>query len=272
MKRTIFLYSLAVFLYALAVMFSSLLFSNSASAQSLETNPPVEIKNNSGETRKICMHKPKTITLFAIGCVELKNGESIYWNRKGVFTPFKVKVYKVRKVLDKYLYTRDLPADTGKIIIGTGGRFGFSRFKNIRKKYTLRVCNNRFEKDIYFVLGFETNYGVWTEGWWNVAKGECKNIPVSQRLKEKHNIPYGTFPRTFYYARTYGEKPLYWSGGEGDSNLCINTKKAFNKLQFKQDGTGVRKPLPCTAENESFVRFRRVKDPSIKKEMYYLTF
>ena len=251
-----------------------LLFIYYVSAQSLETNPPVSIKNNSEETRKICMHKPKKITLFAIGCVELKKGESIFWNRKGIFTPFKIKIFKVRKVIDKYLYTRDLPADTGKIIIGTGGRFGFSRFKNIRKKYTLRVCNTRFPDKVYFVLGLETNYGFWTEGWWNVAKGKCINIPVSKRLKEKHNIPYGTFPRTFYYARTYyGDESLYWRGGEGDQSLCINTKKAFNKLQFKQDGTGVRKPFPCIAEkNESLVKFRRLKDPSIKKEMYYLTF
>ncbi|NNE67044.1 MAG: DUF1036 domain-containing protein [Pyrinomonadaceae bacterium] len=256
----------------LALVFGLFTFFSSVSAQQMSTNPPVEIKNNSGERRKICMHKPKKVTLFAIGCVELNSGESIYWNRKGVFTPFKVKIYKVRKVIDKYLYARDLPADTGKIIIGTGGRFGFSRFKNIRSKYTLRVCNNRFEDRVYFALGYETNYGTWTEGWWNVAKGECKNIAVSKRLKEKWNIPFGTFPRTFYYARTYGENPLYWTGGDGDSKLCINTKKAFGKSQFLPDGTGVKKLLPCEAEADKLVAFRRLKDPSIKKEMFYLTF
>jgi uncharacterized membrane protein len=264
MKRKLFLN-----LFALLISLFSI---NYVSAQSLETNPAVDIKNNSGETRKICMHKPKTITLFAIGCVELRNGESIFWNRKGVFTPFKVKIYKVRKVLDKYLYARDLPADTGKIIIGTGGRFGFSRFKNISTKYVLRVCNQRFEDKVYFVLGYETNYGFWTEGWWNVAKGECKNIPVSKRLKEKWNVPYGTLPRTFYYARTYGDTPLYWRGGEGDYNLCVNTKKAFKKIQFINDGTNIRKPLPCDDTNEEFITFRRVKDPRVKQEYYYLTF
>jgi hypothetical protein len=256
-----------------AILFIIFISAVYASAQGLETNPAVEIKNNSGETRKICMHKQKTITLFAIGCVELKNGESIYWNREGVFTEFKVKIYKVRKLIDKYLYTRDLPADTGKIIIGTGGRFGFSRFKNIRTKYTLRVCNTKYPDGVYFVLGFETNYGFWTEGWWNVGEGKCINIPVSKRLKDKYNIPYGTLPRTFYYARTYyGDESLYWRGGEGDSELCINTAKAFSKLQFKQDGTGVKTPLPCTAENESLVKFRSLKDPSVKQETYYLSF
>lgn len=254
-----------------AIIVGNLLLSNIASAQGLETNPPVEIKNNSGETRKICMHKQKTITLFAIGCVELKVGESIYWNREGIFTPFKVKVYEVRKILDKYLYARNLPADTGKIIIGTGGRFGFSRFKNIAAKYTLRVCNTKYPGGVYFVLGLETNYGFWTEGWWNVANGKCVDIPVSKRLKEKHNIPYGTLPRTYYYARTYyGDESLYWRGGEGDQTLCINTAKAFSKLQFKQDGTGIRTPLPCTGQNEKHVKFRRASDPRVKQEMYRL--
>lgn len=255
------------------MIFGQLLFTSQISAQSLETNPPVEIKNNSGETRKICMHKPKAITLFAIGCVELKNGENIYWNREGVFTPFKVKVYRSQKILDKYLYARDLPADTGKIIIGTGGRFGFSRFKNIATKYVLKACNTRYPDGVYLVLGFETNYGFWTEGWWKIDNGKCIDIPVSKRLREKHNIPYGTLPRTFYYARTFdGEESLYWRGGEGDTELCINAAKQFAKLQFIQDGTGVKTRQPCTAENEVFVKFRRAKDPTVKQEIYRLDF
>lgn len=256
----------------LALIFITIQLSVSVSAQSLATNPPVLIKNNSGETRKICMHKPKTITLFAIGCVELKRGESIYWNRKGVFTPFKVKIYKVRKILDKYLFTRDLPADTGKIIIGKGGRFGFSRFKNIRTKYSLRACNQRFDDTVYFTLGLETNYGFWTEGWWGVKKGKCINVNVSDRLKDKHNVPFGTKPDIHYFARSYGKKRLTWSGGEGDYSLCIDPKSAFNLLQFRQSGTGKYDPLPCSAETRKRVSFRRLKEPAERNSVFYLTF
>lgn len=257
-------------IYLLAMIVALISITGSASAQDI--NPPVEIKNSSGETRKICMHKAKEITLFAIGCVELKNGESIFWNRKGIFTPFKVKIYELRTILDKYLYARDLPADTGKIIIGTGKRFGFSRFKNIRTKYELRICNERFDDKVYFALGFETNYGFWTEGWWNLAKGKCMTIPVSKRLKEHWNIPYGTLPRTYFYARTYGDNPLYWTGGEGDHDLCINKAKAFSLTQFRQDGSAQYTPLPCSEENLERIKFRRVKDPLEKQSMYYLTF
>lgn len=259
--------------YLIATIFGLLLLSTYISAQSMETNPPVEIKNTSGEERKICMHKPDLISLFAIGCVTLKNGENIYWNREGIFTTFKVKVYKTQKILDKYLYARDLPADTGKIIIGSGKRFGFSRFKNISTKYGLKACNTKYPDGIYMVLGFETNYGTWTEGWWKIDKGKCINIPVSKRLKEKHNIPYGTLPRLFYYARTYyGDESLYWRGGDGDTEFCINTAKQFSKLQFVQDGTGVKTRQPCTAENEGLVKFRRATDPAVKQEYFYLTF
>ena len=258
----------------LAVIIATLQISTNVAAQNSQNmNPPVHIKNNSGETRKICMHKPKQVTLFAIGCVELKRGESIYWNRKGIFTPFKVKIYKVRKVIDKYLYARDLPADTGKIIIGTGGRFGFSRFKNIRPKFSLRACNERFSDPVYFSVGYETNYGFWTEGWWSVKKGKCITLPVSERLKKNLNIPFGTQPDLYYFARSYGAKPLTWSGGEGDFNLCINPKKAFNLIQFKRGSeSGRYDPLPCEAENRERVRFRRIKEPAGDRTVFFLGF
>lgn len=237
-----------------------------AVAQSLETNPAVEIRNTGDEARKVCFHRDKTVTLFAIGCVTLAPGENIYWNREGQFTPFKVKVYQKRKLIDKYLYARDLPADTGKILVGTGGRFGFSRFKNIRTQYTLRVCNDRFDDDIWFTLGFETNYGSYSHGWWNIAKGQCRNIGVSQFLKDKHNIPFGTIPVIHYYARTHGDKPLYWTGDSGDRQFCTNTGKKFGLSRDKATGPS------CEAGLES-ITYRRLNIPNQNSNgMLYLTF
>lgn len=199
----------------------------SAWAQNIGDNPPVEIKNTGDETRKICFHKPKRVTLFAIGCVHLKPGEHIFWDRKSTYTPFKVKVYKDRKLVDKYLYSRDLPGDTGKIIIGTGGRFGFSRFKNISKQFTLRVCNQTYDDPVYFSLGLDYANFMVSEGWWNVKKGECKNIPITKRAKDNWNVPFSMIPRVFFYARTYGEKPLYWRRGDNARVFCLNPGKRF---------------------------------------------
>ena len=199
----------------------------SASAQAIGDNPPVEIKNTGDEVRKICFHKPKRVTLFAIGCVHLKPGENIFWDRKSTYTPFKVKVYQDRKLVDKYLYSRDLPGDTGSILIGRGFRFGFSRFKNIRKQFTVRVCNTKYDDPVYFALGLDyANYMV-SEGWWSVKKGECKNIPITKRAKDNWSVPYSQIPRVYYYARTYGDKPLYWNKGEGARVFCLNPKQRF---------------------------------------------
>lgn len=235
-----------------------------AQAQSLPSNPPVEIRNTGDETRKICFHKPKRVTLLAIGCVTLKKGENIYWDRKGVFTPFKVKIYEKRKLIDKYLYARDLPADTGKVIVGNGARFGYSRFKNISKQFTVRVCNNTQNDPVYFALGLDYADKMVSEGWWNVKKGECKNIPISKRAKDNWNLPYSQVPRVFYYARTYGDKPLYWNKGDGARVFCLNPGKRFKGY------LGGNRACAQDAEEQTYRLLTALSQRS--DEIQYLTF
>lgn len=212
-----------------------------ASAQSLTTNPAVEISNTGNETRKVCFHKPKRVTLLAIGCVTLSPGERIFWDRKGVFTPFKVKVYKKRKLVDKYLYSRDLPMDTGKVLVGAGGRFGFSRFKNITKQFKIRVCNSNYDDPVYLVLGYDTPYGMMSHGWWGLERGQCRTLPVTKNLKSNWNIPSSQAPRIYFYARTYGDEPLYWHGRNDNRarSFCMNPGKRFKaKLDASSACTG----------------------------------
>ena len=199
----------------------------SANAQSVTTNPAVEVRNNSNETRKICFHKAKTIALLPKGCVVLKRGERTFWNREGVFTPFKVKIYQKRKVIDKYLYSRDLPSDTGKIIVSNGGRFGFSSFKNIRKAFTIRACNNSFNETIWLAVGYDLPRRDYSRGWWSLKQGQCTNIGVSQWLKKTHNWPHSIIPRLYYFARTYGDNPKFWSAGRDSKLFCINQDNKF---------------------------------------------
>lgn len=45
-----------------------------------------------------------------------------------------------------------------------------------------------------------------------------------------------------------------------------------SKLQFRQEGTGVKTPEPCTAKDEQVVKLRRLADPSVKQEVYRLDF
>lgn len=236
----------------------------SASAQNIGDNPPVKIENTGDETRKICFHKAKRVTLFPIGCVHLKPGEHIFWDRKSTFTPFQVKIYKDRKLIDKYLYSRDLPGDTGKILIGTGARFGFSRFKNIRKQFTVRVCNDTYDDPVFFALGLDYANFMVSEGWWSVEKGECKNIPITRRAKDNWNIPYSSIPRVYYYARTYGDKPLFWRRGENARVFCLNPGKRFKGY------LGGGNVCQENAEGQSYRFLKVLNDRS--DEMQYLTF
>ena len=202
-------------------------WSGGAAAQSLATNPQVEIRNTGDETRKLCLHKDKDITLFAKGCLTIGPGETLLWDRKGEFTPFKIKVYEKRKLLDKYLYTRSLPGDTGRIIVGSGGRFGFSRFQNIAKKFSLRMCNTQYDDPVYVAIGLDYADRKLSEGWFSIARGRCIDVPISQRAKDNWNMPYSKIPRIYYYARTYGEKPVYWNRGANAQTFCLDQGKRF---------------------------------------------
>lgn len=215
--------------------FAFAIMASGASAQLIGDNPPVEITNTSNETRKICFHKPKRVTLFPIGCVTLKSGENIFWNRNSEFTPFKVKVYRKRKLIDKYLYSRDLPGDTGKVIVGNGEGFGFSRFKNMVGQYRVRACNTEQTDDVWLSIGFDTTYGMLSEGWWQIPQGECRTIDINDRMRKKWNLGVSTPPRVYYYARTYGEKPLFWNKSGLARIFCINTKKQFD-ANLRGDG------------------------------------
>lgn len=224
-----------------------------AAAQTVGSNPPVLVQNISDETRKICFHKPKRVTLFPIGCVTLKKGESINWDRKGVFTPFKVKVYQKRKLVDKYLYSRDLSGGTGKVIVGEGKRFGFSLFKNMAKDFVVRACNTQHDDPVWLSLGFDTSWGMMSQGWWELKRGECKTLPVTKSLERNWNVGRSNMPRVYYYARTYGENRKVWSKGRLAKTFCLN-----KGTRFKARLDGVE---DCSADQEK-TAFRFLSAPT----------
>jgi hypothetical protein len=169
---------------------------------------------------------------------------------------------------------RNNSGQTQTIVKGEGGSFGFSRAERKPQtiKYRLKVCNSQFDQTVYFTLGFETDDVFVTEGWWDVAKDKCIEIDVSQRLKKGFGVPYGNLPKTYYYARIYGDKPLFWMGGEADQRLCINETDTFVKKQFNKDSSGNRAALDCSAAGDVMVSFRRLGDPKTTEQYYYLTF
>lgn len=262
MRRTQLFYLFAILIIILA----------SGIYASAQSNITVSIQNISGEGRKICFYNiDDKAGIIPKVCFTMNKNEVASWENKDR-TDFMVKVFKPA-VFDEYLYTRRLPNDTNKIIVGEGGRFGFGRAesKTPPTRYFLKVCNQQWDQKIYFVLGFENNKGFWTQGWWNLEKGKCLNFPVSEMMKSKWGIEYGYMPNIYYYAKTAGEKPLEWRGGDGDYNLCINMSNVFEKKQFETNANS-KQPLPCDGTSDKFVRFRRLPEPKTNIPTFELIF
>jgi hypothetical protein len=253
-----------------AILLTSLFSAEYAAAQ---TDGIVEINNISGEGRKICMYRSDMLVLVPYKCFELNTGRKVIWSREGDRSSFIVKVFKPALLIDKYLYTRHLPGRTTWINMGKGGMFGYStdKPKPPVTKYRLRVCNQQSDDKVYFTLGFETNAKFFTEGWWNLKKGECMEVGVSERLKKVIGLEYGNTPRTFYYARTYGGIPQQWDGGTEGRPVCVNNKKAFRTL-YERGKDGNYLPSPCGGDGQEQVSFRLLGEPKADQEYYYLTF
>ncbi|MEZ5307422.1 MAG: DUF1036 domain-containing protein [Pyrinomonadaceae bacterium] len=234
----------------------------------------VQIRNRSLEKRKLCVYGGNdAIGVVPSRCFDFNPDEVVDWNRGADGSNFKVRIFKPG-LIDDYLYSRDLPGNTKVIVMGEGKTFGYSQSepKPQAVKYRLKVCNQQYDANIYFTLGHETSSLFLSEGWWNVTKGQCIEIAVSERLKKDWGVEYGTVPTTYYYARTYGDKPLYWWGKDENNELCIHTKSAFAIKQTEKDGAGGIRPVTCVAEGLQKVKFRKLGSPKANEEYYYLTF
>lgn len=256
-----------------AVLLTGLFAAEYAAAQA---DGFVKIRNTSSDKKKICMYRSyragNAIMLLPYKCFELLSGEMVTWSREGDRSNFVVKIFKPA-LIDKYLYTRNLPGDTTTIIIGGGGRFGYStdKPKPPVTRYRLRICNQQFDDMVYFTLGYETNAAFFTEGWWNLKKGECMEVGVSERLKKVLGLEYGNMPRTFYFAQTYGKTPQEWNGGADGRRVCVNNKKEFRTLYLRgNDGNYL--PVPCGGDGQKQVSFRLLGEPTANQEYYFLTF
>ncbi len=256
-----------------AVMLMCIFFPEKAVAQ---TDGLVKIRNTSSDPKKICMYRSykagSAIVLLPYKCFKLLSGEMVTWNREGDRSSFVAKIFKPA-LIDKYLYTRNLPGDTITISIGGAGRLSHTTYKPMQPvtKYRLQVCNQQYDDIVYFTLGYETNSAFFSEGWWNLKKGECMEVGVSERLKKVLGVEFGNTPRTFYYAQTYGKTPQEWNGGADGRSVCVNNKKEFRTL-YLRGNDGNYPPSPCGGDGQKQVSFRLLGEPTANQEYYYLTF
>jgi uncharacterized membrane protein len=254
MQRT---FILALF----AIVATGLLFAEQASAQSL---PRVEISNDSWEKRKVCFYKDGT-GLVPYRCFEMLHGEKTVWNRESDTAPFNVKVFRPGLV-DTLLHYRRLPGLTNSIVLGTGKRLGYTEVA----RYRLKVCNTQFNQKIFFALHFVTDRNFLTEGWWSVAKGKCVEFAVSDQLRQRLNLAYGTMPRIYMYAETFTRDKLYWTGGRDGLMRCVDRSEEF-RFVYPGAWSG-NVPASTCSSNQKVVSFRPIASPKANEVYFYLTF
>ncbi len=111
-----------------AILLTVLFLSGYAAAQPLSY---VEISNRSGEKRKICMYKDSdTVSMAAYKCFVINPNGKVVWNRNGNRSDFKVKVFRVARLLNY----RRVPGHMNRIVMGAGSGFGFDYVQPKRNK------------------------------------------------------------------------------------------------------------------------------------------
>jgi hypothetical protein len=111
-----------------AILLTSLFSAEYAAAQPLSL---VEIRNRSGEKRKICMYKDSdTVSMAPYKCFVINADETVVWNRNGNQSNFKVKVFRAARLLNY----RRVPGRTNRIVMNPGSGFGFDYVPPKRNK------------------------------------------------------------------------------------------------------------------------------------------
>jgi uncharacterized membrane protein len=257
----------------LGVAFLAILIFAAGSAAGQDSK--IALFNGTTHQLVICFHMGSDPGALGrpIKCYEIASNETRY--AELVEKEFSIRVYRPGSRLLEHLYTHVKLANIYEEITFGAKQASFK----IRTKppnavsYILKVCNQTSPDPVYFVLSFDDGKALYTRGWWNIAQNNCLEFPVSRMMNEDWKVPYGTLPRTHYYAyaRPFGAKAKIWEGGEDDLQDCIQITKAFKSafpLGSIADGSS-----KCPDNNITRkVRMRRIPDPKATDQYYYLTF
>ncbi len=243
-----------------------------AAGSAVGQGPQIALQNRTDKTLKICFYNGSdSVMLIPLKCYSAGSGKTITIVHGE--TEFGIRIY-VPGFIDQHLYTYTKISNIYERISFGASKASFSKRPEVSPtpvRYILKVCNQTSKDPVYFVLSFDDGKTIYSKGWWVMDKDHCKDFPVSRILNEDWKVSYGTLPRTHYYARTYGETPLVWEGGVGDQQNCIPIAQEFKKAVLLESISAGA--IAC--ENSQFTRkvqMRRLPDPKVTEQYYYLTF
>jgi len=124
-------------------------------------------------------------------------------------------------------------------------------------KADFRVCN-KSEEAVNVSIGYKADpYGWTAEGWWKIAKGDCKVLTE------------GDLANRYYYVYGVGEDGGTWSGGKKQEggNFCVATQKYTIHNRDYQTGD----TLDCKTGGFKTVKFSEIDTEDNDDFTYNLT-
>lgn len=106
---------------SIAILLAGLLAAEYTAAQGTS---PVEISNDSGEAKKICMYRADDTNAIPIECFEMDHREAVRWYREGDRSNFRIKMFNPA-LFEKILHDEELPGGTTIIRIRRDGKLVF---------------------------------------------------------------------------------------------------------------------------------------------------
>ncbi|MBV7260097.1 hypothetical protein [Erythrobacter crassostreae] len=227
----------------------------------------IEITNGSDTEKRVCVYKDQRINLKAEECFDLPSERTTIWargeNRKA--ERFKVKVFEKRKLLPKYLYSRDrMPGDTVSITVRDQNLSARAYRAPAKPKpsYRVKFCNEGQTGKVWLAIGFSGGQSsgpkAYSEGYWGIAPKECITINYSELLmKVGGGYPLDP-PKMMYRAYTVGDNAAVWSGAaeREDPVLCVNTKRKYAINQWDRNAGPNGGFTKCDGPDQAMQRFR----------------
>lgn len=218
----------------------------------------IRIINQRTDRVKVCVYKSSDWTWVApVSCWTLDPKRHADWDRGHAQAYFDVRVFQPG-ILDRVLCERRELSNSQQLLIAAPCAITPYNPPKVMSppvpkpapapkpqpetEVVVTICNRSGLDSLRFAIAYVVDvdvggpdFYVVTEGWWEVVKDECKNVPLSARMKKWRNpaLPAGVeiIPNVYIYGESGRFVKRVWEGEGNDPEYCIKNSGNFEYRQ-----------------------------------------
>lgn len=218
----------------------------------------IQIINQRTDRIKVCVYKSSDMTwLTPVKCWTLDPKRYGEWDRGHDQAYFDVRVFQPG-ILDRVLCEgRELRNSQQLLITAPCAITSYNPRKVVppaptkpapptkpqpETEVVVTVCNRSGFNSLRFAIAYVVDvdvggpdFYVVTEGWWEVVNDQCKDIPLSARMKKwrNPNLPAGVTvnPNVYIYGESGRFVKRVWEGEGNDPEYCVKNSGNFEYRQ-----------------------------------------